>query len=38
MDVDFDIHANRLMIEIAIIVRMMNQRQVPDVKQGTISQ
>lgn len=33
MNVDFDDHANRLMTEIAMIVHMMNSRQLPDTKQ-----
>ena len=36
MNLDFDDHANRLMTEIAIVVYMMNRRQIPDVKQYTL--
>ena len=36
MNVDFDDHANRLMTEIAMVVHMMNRRQVPDTKQYTL--
>ena len=33
MNMDFDDHGNRLMTEIAIVVHMMNRRQIPDIKQ-----
>ena len=36
MNMDFDDHGNRLMTEIAIVVHMMNRRQIPDVKQYTL--
>ncbi len=36
MNLDFDDHANRLMTENAIVVYMMNRRQIPDVKQYTL--